>query len=130
MQTRKSKTYFTLAFQASGQEFIEVEFPKKTRDILGSCHVSFNDEKLVVKIGGYKAKYGQKAEKITEIMKFSGKYMRFTTFPNLVVISQLILKNPLVAIYKTISNFTSVHPFVHLSHFMISNSCSCITKFD
>ena len=91
MQTRKSKNYFTLAFQASGQEFIEVEFPKKTKDILGSCHVNFNDEKLVVKIGGYNtAKYGQKVEKITEILKFSGKDMSFTTFPNLVVISQLL----------------------------------------
>ena len=61
------------------------EYPEDTRNILGSCHVSFDNERLVIKIGGYKDKYRQKAEKTTEVLKFSP--MTFTTSPDLKVTS-------------------------------------------
>ena len=83
MHTRDShKKYHTLSFQSSGQEFRAIEFPKRARGILESCYITFDDHKLVLKIGGNNERRGnlQRVQKTTEILKFSGYDANFKKY--------------------------------------------------
>ena len=79
--------YSTLSFQAKTHEFSEIEFPKRSREILGSCYVTFDDEDLVLKIGGehVRRSYGKGIQSKVEVLKFSSYEAKFTLDPDLQV---------------------------------------------
>ena len=79
--------YSTLSFQAKTHEFSEIEFPKRSREILGSCYVTFDDENLVIKIGGehVRRSYGKGIQSKVEVLKFSSYEAKFTLDPDLQV---------------------------------------------
>ena len=79
--------YSTLSFQTKTHEFNEIEFPKRSREILGSCYVTFDDENLVIKIGGehVRRSYGKGIQSKVEVLKFSSYEAKFTLDPDLQV---------------------------------------------
>ena len=80
--------YSTLSFQAKTHEFSEIEFPKRSREILGSCYVTFDVENLVIKIGGEHVRrrnYGKGIQSRVEVLKFSSYDAKFTLDPDLQV---------------------------------------------
>ena len=83
--------YSTLSFQAKTHEFSEIEFPKRSREILGSCYVAFNDENFVIKIGGeyIRKRNGKGIQTKVEVLKFSTFDAKFTLDPDLQVKSLL-----------------------------------------
>ena len=79
--------YSTLSFQAKTYEFREIEFPKKAREILGSCYVTFNDD-LVIKIGGEDIRrktFGKGIQSKVDVLKFSSFDAKFIHDPDLQV---------------------------------------------
>ena len=80
--------YSTLSFQAKTHEFREIEFPKKSREILGSCYITFDDDNLVMKIGGEDIRrktFGRGIQSKVEVLKFSSFDAKFTLDPDLQV---------------------------------------------
>ena len=80
--------YSTLSFQAKTYEFREIEFPKKAREIIGSCYVTFDDDDLVIKIGGEDIRrkvFGKGIQSKVEVLKFSSYDAKFTLNPDLKV---------------------------------------------
>ena len=80
--------YSTLSFQAKTYEFREIEFPKKAREILGSCYVTFDENNMVIKIGGQNVRrkvYGKGIQSKVEVLKFSSYDAKFTLDPDLQV---------------------------------------------
>ena len=80
--------FSTLSFQAKTYEYREIEFPKKSREILGSCYVTFNDENLVIKIGGEDIRrkaFGKGIQSKVDVLKFSSFDAKFTLDPDLQV---------------------------------------------
>ena len=86
--------YSTLSFQAKTYEFREIEFPKKSREILGSCYVTFDENDMVIKIGGQNIRrkvYGKGIQSKVEVLKFSSFDAKFTLDPDLQVMYLFIL---------------------------------------
>ena len=79
--------FSTLSFQAKTYEFREIEFPKKSREVLGSCYVTFDDKNLVIKIGGehIRRRNGNGIQSKVEVLKFSSFDAKFTLDPDLQV---------------------------------------------
>ena len=85
--------YSTLSFQAKTYEFREVEFPKKSREILGSCYITFDDENLVIKIGGdyIRRRNGLGIQSKVDVLKFSSFDAKFTLDPDLQVHKEFLI---------------------------------------
>ena len=76
--------YSTLSFQAKTHKFREIDFPKKSREILGSCYITFDSENLVIKIGGEDVRrkiFGRGVTSRVELLQFSSYDAKCTSDP-------------------------------------------------
>ena len=90
--------YAISAFDVPNGTFRQIQMDQELLFILGACHITFEQENLVLKIGGYRGQHlfnfghspnEQPALNATTALQFSKPLLEFSTFSDLKVSSYL-----------------------------------------
>ena len=75
------------AFDVPNGTFRKIQMDQEFLSILGACHITFEDDNLVLKIGGYRGYFGHGnlALNTTQILQFSKPLLGFSVITDIEV---------------------------------------------